>query len=108
MKKLLFIFSLMFSMNSFANDAAAFYSGNEIHRRLNSSVLQDQAFASGYIMGVTDGFINTLKKERCDMKGVESQQIIDTVKKYFTDNPNSRQYTARSSIEVAFVRGFCR
>lgn len=108
MKKILLIFSLIFSMNSFANDVAAFYSGNEIYRRLNSSALQDQAFSNGYIMGAVDGFIDTLKKDKCNMKDVQAQQIIDTVKKYFAENPNMRQYSAQSSVQVAFIRGFCR
>jgi hypothetical protein len=108
MKQFLFIFSFLLSFNCFANEGLGFYSGNEIHRRLTSSVLQDQAFASGYIMGAVDGFIDTLKKDKCNTKGVQAQQIIDTVKIYLAENPNIRQYTAQSSVEVAFIKGFCR
>lgn len=99
MKKLLFIFSLLFSMNSFAT----YVDGNELYRRMNGSSLVDIGNGMGYVVGVVDS-----KFPNCDLSKIRVQQLNDSVKLYLANNPNQRQLNGAVIVEIVIKKDYCQ
>ena len=99
MKKLFFIFSLLFSMNSYSQ----YIDGNDLHKRINNTTIADELFAWGYIIGVVDS-----RFKQCNWNNVKIQQIVDSVKIHLNNNPNQRQLTGAIIVETVIKKDYCR
>jgi Rap1a immunity proteins len=64
------------------------------------------AACNSYILGVSDVLYVQNTNSMCLPKGVVTGQIIDVVRKYLTDHPETRHYTAVSEITVALQSAF--
>ena len=120
MKKLIFM-ALFGVMVGAANVAeAAFLTGNELLRRCSSSSY-NQGLCHGYIEGVLDEgeLANTQKNLNryflrskwrvCIPIAVRSAQLEDIVKKFLTNEPEIRHFSAASLVGAALANAFpCR
>ena len=96
MKKFLFIFSFLLSINCFAS----FVDGNELHKKINSNESIEKFYAYGYILGITDSFIEVCSKKSKNntLYNIQAGQLFDSVKIYLANNPNIRNFSAKSII----------
>jgi Rap1a immunity proteins len=60
----------------------------------------------GYIIGVADVFDSQNASGVCMPKEAVARQVIDVVKKYLTEHPETRDYTAASEVQVALQEAF--
>ena len=82
---------------------AEYWSGNNLHQRLQSSEATDRLLALGYIMGVSDAFQDTA---HCSGQSVTSGQTRDVIKLYLEQNPAIRDLNANLIIMVALGQAF--
>jgi len=106
MKKI-FIFLIMslISLNAFA---AAFYTGNDIKSKLNSSLVNDNIFALGYVAAISDS-LNRNKVNgfpACLPDYVELGQIKDVVKIFFDKHPEIMHFAASGLVATALAEAF--
>ncbi len=90
--------------------SAAFLSGNDLHRLLQGSNMQ-QAQANSFVIGVYDTIRVAhdadarAKRDKMlcvsERSGIVSGQVIDVVRKYLRDNPENRNESAASLVWVA-------
>jgi hypothetical protein len=85
---------------------ATFYDGNQLYRLCTSSNNGDANFCSGYVAASADFLQNQNANYVCLPPNVVVGQLMDVVKKYLTDHPETRQYIAISEIEVALEKAF--
>jgi hypothetical protein len=83
-----------------------FYDGNGLHQKCTSTSNMDFGFCAGYISGVADVLQSQNGNSVCLPRNVVVGQVVDTVKKYLVDYPESRHYAAYSEILVALEKAF--
>jgi hypothetical protein len=86
--------------------------GNGLHNKCSGPPASfEQGICSGYAVAVIDTVITIQSTGAigplfCIPQGVTVEQVTDVVKKYLTDNPVQRHYTASSTaikaLELAF------
>ena len=82
----------------------SFESGNSLYNACNETHLYLKCI--GYVAGVADVFAAQNTNTICKPKDVTLQQAADVVKKYLTDHPEERHYTAVSEISMALSQAF--
>jgi Rap1a immunity proteins len=87
----------------------AYESGNELWSLCRQN--DAEAFCSGYIIGVLEAFdalsaAKKLKVPWCFSAGVVNSQIIDVVKLYLRDHPETRHYTGPTLVMLALEEKF--
>jgi hypothetical protein len=99
-------------------DTWVFENGNDLFQRCNSSLVSDQTFCMGYIVGAADlvgleqvsnGPDNTILwkfRSVCAPQGVTVQQIKDVVLKYMRDNPERRADSGASLVVQAISQAW--
>jgi hypothetical protein len=81
--------------------AAEFYDGNELLRRMNSTVIVEEMIALGYVMGVADAVRDV---DYCGSPdNATAGQFRDIVRNYLTRNPQHRHHTADLLVRVALA-----
>lgn len=86
--------------------ASYFVSGNELYDWCTHS---NWALCDGFVEGSADIFIAQNANSVCmptGQSGVTVQEVVDVVKKYLTNHPETRHYPAYSIILVALDRAF--
>jgi len=96
MKKILFALISVIAVNTHAEN---FYSGNDF-------MAKSEGIQVTYVVGVVDGFLATNEVPFCLPKDVTTGQLAAISKKYLTDNPEKRHFTAASNIAVALGKAF--
>ena len=80
--------------------------GNELYNRCKSDPdSAEYTVCLAYVIGVADTLIffkSSLKSDTCYPSGVNYNQIIDIVKKWLNENPESRNLDATWLVTVAF------
>ncbi len=82
---------------------ADFWSGNDLHRRLQSETTHDKTMAMAYVMGVSDAYQNVL---HCSGNTVTTGQTRDVVKQFLEQNPALRDMAAESLVGYALKQAF--
>jgi peptidase E len=94
------------SVTLWAQHPTNFYDGNQLYQYCTSDNSVEGGLCLGYITGVADVLQNQNGNNICLPKNAVINQIVDTVKKYLTNNPESRHYSAYSEISVALGTAF--
>lgn len=91
-----FIFLFLLSFNCFAS----FVDGNELHQKISSKDFDDRKFAYGYIFGIYDSFSDICEKKSKNhtLTNLQAGQLFDSVKIYLANNPNKRNFSAKSIV----------
>ncbi len=105
MKNLAYVFLMLIAFNSHAE----FLSGSQFMERCKDYGKTDtsDAYCEGYVAGVVDSQ-NTLKQMGlikgifCPPEKVTIEQYIAWAIEYFKNNPNDLQYSADSSLPLAY------
>lgn len=87
--------------------AGAFVSGNELYDWCTNPSTSNTCY--GYIEAAADIYSNQNANTVClpsGQAGVTAEEVVDVVKKYMTDHPETRHFTAISEILVALEEGF--
>jgi hypothetical protein len=110
MKTILVALLLMPSLAANAQNpvksARAFKSANQLYADCTSISQVDQGFCGGYIVATAD-IANGLKDiDVCLPEGVTMQQVVDVAKKYLTDSPAERRYSAHSTVIASLRKAF--
>jgi hypothetical protein len=85
-------------------EGPAFESGNSLYDMCTTQ--GKWLNCAGYITGVADVLSQQNPNNMCLPKGVVISQVVDVVKKYFTEHPESRHYTAISEVTAALTEAF--
>lgn len=105
---------MIFSTSVAAAPATNFQSGNSLYstcttEKGESTHYQDESFCVGYIAGVADG-LETMQelagRKSCTPDAITQGQIRDVVKKYITEHPEKRHYTAASIVIMAIINAY--
>ena len=115
MKILLFVLTLLFSINSSA------ITGNELHRLLNSEDKDEINYAKHYIVGAVDG-INYYKSTEINLAKFQKRkpslryfmcpsdiiykQSIDVIKNYLTQHPENRNESAMDLVATVLFEAW--
>ena len=99
MKKLLLCMALCATTT--AN--AAFMTGNELLRHMNDTNYFGQGHALGYVMGVSDVFTG---ESHCLPPGVNAGQVMDVVKNFLINNPETRHRPADVIVYAVLKNSF--
>lgn len=99
MKKILFCFLFVFT--NLAYSTSAFQTGNDLYSKLNSNAIHENTYAWGYILGVADS-----RFSKCKLPNITGKQVVDSVKKFLDENPNQRQHTASSIVELVITKDY--
>jgi hypothetical protein len=70
---------------------AEFWSGNDLHSRMQSQSQHDQSISLGYVMGIYDA---RTRATHCPPDNITAGQIYDMVKKVLAHTPSIRHFTA--------------
>ena len=70
---------------------AQFFSGNDLHDRINSDNIAAKSIALGYVGGVLDAHLDV---NICPPDRVQLGQAVDVVKKWLASNPDKRHLSA--------------
>jgi hypothetical protein len=82
----------------FLSYAPSFETGNKLYADCTSNTPFDEGFCLGYIAATSD-VADALKKiDVCTPKGATIREVVDVVKKYLTDHPAERHYSAFDTI----------
>jgi hypothetical protein len=98
MKKLLIVLALLSS-----SAHAEFFTGNNLHEKLNSTDTLDRIHGMGFVQGVFDVYVNVTF---CPPSNVTAGQVRDMVKNYLTNSPAIRNYAAESIINLALKQAW--
>ena len=90
---------------------AAFNDGNWLYNQCEAGQnTVDFSFCLAYVTGATDAWVDaqvvSKTKYFCLPKNGTVGQIVDVVRKYLRDHPETRQYAADSEIEAAIQTAF--
>lgn len=92
---------LILLMGMSLNSYALFYTGNDLHEKLNSTSEVTRAYARGYIIGVAD--MAESRRETCapaGTNGISVGQLADLVKKLLAENPQHRHHRGDHIVAV--------
>ena len=70
---------------------AQFFSGNDLHERLNSENVVNRSIGLGFVAGIVDAHIDV---SICAPESVQLRQAVDIVKQWLTNNPDKRHLSA--------------
>ena len=70
---------------------AQFFTGNDLHERINSELVSSRSLALGYVGGVLDAFLGS---DICPPQQVQLGQALDVVKRWLAANPDKRHLSA--------------
>ncbi|MGA2365555.1 MAG: Rap1a/Tai family immunity protein [Steroidobacteraceae bacterium] len=94
------------AQNPFIKSTRAFKSANQLYTDCTSTSQFDQGSCWGYIVAAAD-IANGLKDiDVCLPPGVTMQEVVDVTKKYLTDNPAERRYSAHSTVIASLRNAF--
>lgn len=90
---------------------ANFISGNILFQKCSSAPnSQEKAFCLAFIVGVSDAhetvFDALEKKPFCLPSGATGRQVMDVAIQYLEQHPESRHYTASSTVGLALIKAF--
>ena len=117
MKKLIFFVVFGVTIGTTGVAVAAFLTGNELLKRCSSSSY-NQGLCHGYIEGILDEgeladeqdkvnrYLLRSKWRACIPIAVRSGQLEDVVKKFLTDKPEIRHFSAASLVGAAMANAF--
>jgi len=104
-KVIIFLVVFLISFNTFAT---AFHTGNDLKSKLNSSSVMDNAYALGYVAGISDGLSKSKLHgfQACIPANVELGQLQDIVKIFFDKRPEILHFGASGLISSALTEAF--
>lgn len=70
---------------------AQFFSGNDLHERMNNDTPVARSIALGYVGGVLDSHIGS---DICPPQQVQLGQAVDVVRRWLAANPDKRHLSA--------------
>ena len=89
-----------------AHAGSFFLSGNDLYTYINGDNAYDKGSALGFVVGIADGEESQKRPRICISDQVTRGQVRDVVKKYLTEHPEQRHFTAASLVIESLMAAF--
>jgi len=94
------------AQNPFIKSTRAFKSANQLYTDCTSTSQFDQGSCWGYIVAAADIANGLTDIDVCLPPGVTTQEVVDVAKKYLSDNPAERRYSAHSTVIASLRKAY--